>query len=151
MKLRAITIGLLATLLLGFAVACDDDKDASNGSAAAQPLDLSESADKLLALRSFRFSFNMKLELPSDLGTGSEDDAFGAALAGAFLGLLGDIKAEGAFVAPDSVEAKMTFAGQEMSFVQIGNRAWVKERTAWQETAATASSGLGFEIGRASW
>jgi hypothetical protein len=88
----------------------------------------------------------MKLDLGSldmdSLGSDSSEDALGEAFAAAMLGILGDIRAEGAFVAPDQMDVRMTFAGQQMGYVQIGNRAWTNEGTGWEST--TATQGLGF-------
>ena len=142
MKLRSlITLGAAALLLL--VTACGGDKDSDAQGAVAAPLDLSASANNLLETRSFRFDFAMKMELP-DLGpTSAEDDPFGAAFGAALLGLFSDIRAEGAFVAPDSTEVKMTMMGQEIGFVQIGKDAWVKYGARWEKADADDSLTMG--------
>jgi hypothetical protein len=154
MKLRSlITLGAASLLLL--ATACGGDKEpsssdsgatrSSSGAAAvAAPLDLSASANNLLETRSFRFDFSMKMELPDLAPTSAEDDPFGAAFGAALLGLFSDIRAEGAFVSPDSTEVKMTMMGQEIGFVQIGQDAWVKYGAGWEKTDADESLTMGF-------
>ena len=142
MKLRPF-LALAAGLAVAFVIACGGDKDSSAPGALAGPLDLATTADKLLELRSFRFDMTLKLDIPAASSSNADDDALGAAFAGALLGVLGDIKAEGAYVAPDQMEVKMSMAGQEMGMVQIGKDAWVKFGPTWQKTTA-ATSGLDF-------
>jgi hypothetical protein len=137
--------GLLAALLLSFAVACGGAATGSIG--AGQTLDLTDTADKLTALQSFRFDFQMQMDFPDIPATGSEEDAFGAAFASAFLSILSDIKAEGAFVSPDKVDAKMSFGGEEVSFIQIGNRSWTKSGSTWKEEPVTGPLGLDLGLG----
>ncbi|MPZ50313.1 MAG: hypothetical protein GEU75_13615 [Dehalococcoidia bacterium] len=146
-KLRPL-FALGAGLALAFVLACGGDKDATGGGdsggngsgAVAGPLDLSSTADKLAQLKSFRFDMAMKLEVPMGATGGEDDDAFGAAL----LGLFGDIKAEGAFVAPNNMQITMNMAGQEIGIVQIGNDAWTKFGSTWQKTTAEE---VGIDIG----
>ena len=126
-------------LALAFVIACGGDKDSGSGTVAG-PIDLASTASKLEELKSFRFDMTMKLDVPMGTG-GSEDDAFGAAL----LGLFGDIRAEGAFVAPDNMQVTMSMAGQEFGIVQIGADAWTKFGTSkWEKTTAAAA---GIDIG----
>jgi hypothetical protein len=147
----------LAGLSIALLVACGGDKKDSNDSSSSggssnssrqastgsstQSLDLSKSGTKLADLKSFRFDLSMKLNLGS-LGSGasssnpSTEDAFGAAMIGALLGGLGDIKAEGAFVSPDKSDVKLRLAGQEIAMVQVGDKAWVKFGNTWQATDA---------------
>jgi hypothetical protein len=137
-KLRLL-LALCGALAIGLAVACGGDQDPGTPGAVAAPLDLASTADNLASLRSFRFDVAIKLDITAPKSSGSSDDAFGDAFAGALLGLLGDIKAEGALVAPNSVEMKMSMAGQEFAFVQIDNDAWVKYGSTWEKTVASAS------------
>jgi hypothetical protein len=146
----ALCGGLAIALVIGCGGDKNDDANAAGDSgggsgsgAAAAPLNLSTTAEKLASLRSFRFDFSMKMDIPASTTGSADDDAFGAAIGGALLGLLGDIRAEGAVVAPDQMEVKMTFAGQEMAVVQIGNDAWMKMGPTWQKTTA-AAAGLDF-------
>ena len=153
MSFRGAFLASVAGLLVVLALACGGDKkdgasagdyDASPGGApAVQFVDLTESANNLRELESFRFDFSMKMKLGSVSGSGSSDDALGAAFAAALLGALGDIKAEGAFVAPDQIETKVSFGGEEISYVQIGSKAWIKEGGSWTATTADADLALG--------
>ena len=116
-------------------------KASSAGGGSSQTLDLSKSGTKIAELKSFRFDLSLKLNMGS-LGSSSSssnpstEDAFGAALIGALLGGLGDIKAEGAFVSPDKSDIKLRLAGQEIGMVQLGDKAWVKFGNTWQPTEA---------------
>lgn len=124
----------IAGLMVSLAVACGGD--GSGGAAAAvanEPLDLQAVVYKVETLQSFRFDLRMKLDFELGDGVGGEDDvgkAFGAAL----LGLLSDVRAEGAYVGPDRFHGKVTLAGQEVETIQIGDRAWIKEGGKWRET-----------------
>jgi hypothetical protein len=151
-KLSWISAPLLAGLL-ALTVACggDDDDDAQStndggstsggGAAVSQELNLAEAATQLMELRSFRF--NLAFSLDFDLGDletpEGEDDEFGAAFAEAFLMLFSDISMEGAYVAPDSVEMQMSIAGEDVSYVQIGNEAWMDDGSGWTETEPDAA------------
>ena len=162
---RLLLMPILAGLLLALVVACGgggDNKAASSekpapddaaqpssqpssgGGSTSQVLDLASTRSKLLDLRSFRFDMAMKM----DLGDGAkpqdgEDDSLGSAFAAALLGVLGDIKAEGSFVAPDAAEMKIKLGGMDVSYVQIGEKAWVKYAGAWQQTDAERDLGFG--------
>jgi hypothetical protein len=131
---------VLLSLLAALAVACGGDKPnpvASLAGGSANSVDLSQSSAKLMALESFRFDVSIKMDLGDLLsGAGSTEDEFGAAFAELLLGLFGEIKAEGAFIAPDKIDVKMTMAGEEMAFIQIGDKAWMKEGGVWQVTEA---------------
>ncbi len=135
--LLAPGVGLMLTLI----IACGGDKDASPDAAGGSPsregpqdsLDLARSAASIDSLRSYRFDLTMKLDFgPS--GERSGDNALGDALGGAILGLLKDIKAEGAYVAPDQMAMKMSLPGIQVEMIQIGDRAWVKSGGQWQGT-----------------
>jgi len=126
-----------AGLALVLAIACGGDKSASGGGTISnERIDLQSVAYKIETLQSFRFDFRMKLDVELPDSSGEGDDPMGDAFAAALLGLLGDIKAEGAFVGPDSVQTKMTVAGQQIETIQIGDRAWIKEDGEWRETEA---------------
>ena len=136
-KLGRILTPLAAGLLL-LAVACSgddgDDKSQSDsagsasgsGGSVSRELNLSQAATQLLELRSFRFdlSFNLEIDLEGlgDAATPQDGDAFGAALAAAFLALFSDISMQGAYVAPDSFDMQLSIAGEDVHFVQIGTR-----------------------------
>ena len=150
MKISRIGLGVLSSALIALALACSGGSD-SNDTAANAPsasniseqsqVNFTESAAKLQELTSFRFDFSMTLDL-GGLGSGSGtagEDPFADALAMAFLGLLGGIEAEGAYVAPDKVEVRLTLAGQEMGYVQIGDDAWMNDGAGWQATQAGES------------
>ncbi|HWC31123.1 MAG TPA: hypothetical protein VG845_13670 [Dehalococcoidia bacterium] len=138
----------LAAVLIGLSViACGGDKDSDSagssgsGSSVSSELDLSNAANELMELRSFRFDMALKLDF--DLGSMSEeDDEFGAEFAAAFLALLSDVRMEGAYVAPDTFDIKMKLAGEEVHMIQIGDRAWINEGSGWTET--DPETGLGF-------
>ena len=101
-------------------------------------VDLGQSVQALQTLTSYRFDLSMKIDVS---GASSKDP-----LASALLGALGDIKASGAFVAPDQVEANLTAFGQQFSVIQIGDRAWMKTGGKWQEaTADDVGLGMSFE------
>ncbi len=150
----------LAGLLLSVVIACGGSSDKSadkkdsgaksgGGSSNGQVLDLSKSSAKLLDLRSFRFDLVMKLDLGSQgLPTGSSSsgdraDALGSAFAAALLGVLGDIKADGSFIKPDQMDIKLKLGGQDINYIQIGQKAWVKFAGSWQTTSPDSSMGLG--------
>ncbi len=147
---RAILLAPLLVILVLAAAACggDDKSDNQTSSAgngrsltsgkALEVVDLANTAQALVDLKSFRFELSMKLQLPQDLTTGNGGDS-GAAFAAALLGLLSDIKAKGSVVAPDQTEVSVSVAGQEFGYVQIGKEAWEKTGSAWKAT--TPSSG----------
>jgi hypothetical protein len=150
-KLGWITAPLMAGLL-ALTVACGggDDDDSSSlsgsgasggGAAVSQELNLAEAANQLLELRSFRFnlSLNLDFDLDSLAASGDEDDEFGAEFAAAFLALLSDIRMEGTYVGPDSIDMRMGIAGEEAHYVQIGDEAWVDDGSGWVPTAPDAA------------
>jgi hypothetical protein len=114
----------------------------NSGGSQKDSLNLSASASKLMDLRSFRFDMNMKMDLGSAANgsSGSAGDALGDAFASVLLGALGDIKMEGSFVKPDQMDMRMKMSGQELGFVQIGKKAWVKFGGSWQETDADSNA-----------
>jgi hypothetical protein len=150
MKLRPLLIAGIG-LMLAFVVACGGgDKSstdvpagsisAGSGILVSGGLDLSKAASAIEELKSFRFDLSLKMEF-SGVSGNSAEDMFAALL----LGALGDIKASGAYVAPDKTETTITFAGQEIGYIQIGNQAWMKMGGVW--TPTTASDALGFNFG----
>ena len=152
MKKSRLLVGAVSALLLALASACgggNDSKDTEangSGGSPASFVNFSESTAKLMELKSFRFDFSMTLDLGGvgvpGIGGSSAEDPMGEAFARAMLGILGEIRAEGAFVAPDQMDVRLSLAGQQLGYVQVGNRAWVNEGSGWQSTAA--SQGLGF-------
>lgn len=143
---RRILVPLFALLAAAAITACGgDDKSASTsgGSGGSKPpagvldrVDLAQSVQNIQELKSFRFDIAMKIETT---GGSSADNA----LAAAFLGAIGDIKASGAFVAPDQSDVKMTMFGQEFSYVQIGDKAWLKTGNTWKAVDPEETS-MGF-------
>jgi len=141
----------VAAGLLGLIVACGGDKDSGpnsvkgdgssgRGGSVSTELDLSNAANRLMELRSFRFEVALKMDFDtSALKPGDSDDEFGAAFANAFLALFKDIKMEGAYVAADSFEMKMALAGEDVHMIQIGDRAWINEGSGWKATDADSS------------
>jgi hypothetical protein len=136
----------LAAGLLGLIVACGGDKDSrssnksgsssGSGGGVSTELDLSNAASTLLELRSFRFDVSLKMDIDTKGLAADDDDEFGAGLAAAFLALFSNIKMEGAYVAPDSFDLKMEFAGEEAHMIQVGNKAWINEGSGWKATNA---------------
>ena len=148
---RGLLIPFGATLLV-FVAACgggDKDKKSSaisappsaSGGGASEVIDLSKSAKMLRELRSFRFDMSMKLDVGSG-GQGGANSDLGSAFAAAFLGALGDMKVSGAVVAPDQAEMTMKIGGQEMGYVQIKDKAWIKFGSSWQATSADDDFGI---------
>ncbi len=95
-------------------------------------------------MKSFRFDAAMKLNAgppPTPSSSSSQDDL----LSGAILGLLGDVKSEGAFVSPDKADITLKVAGQDVGFISIGDKSWFKFGSTWQATdpsdSLTGSSG----------
>jgi hypothetical protein len=140
----------VAAGLLGLIVACGGDKDSGpnsvkgdgssgRGSNVSTELNLSNAANRLMELRSFRFDVALKMDFDADaLGSDDEDD-FGADFANAFLAMFKDIKMEGAYVAPDSFDLKMGLAGEEVHMIQVGDRAWINEGSGWKASGADSS------------
>jgi hypothetical protein len=157
LSIRRVLCLPLVAALAAIAIACGGDAKPANESASSAPgsgassntaqfVDLRASTSKLEELKSFRFDFAMKLDLgalPSS-GSSNSGDALGEAMMAALFGSLGDIRAEGAYVAPNQVEGKVRFGGQEMGYVQIGEKAWVKQGANWQATSASSDLAAGF-------
>ena len=116
----------------------------SGGGSSAQAVGCEFPSD----IKSFRFEMTMKANLPStpEAGTPAPDEPLGDFL-GALSGLMGDMKMEGAVIAPDRSSMEMTVGGHEFgSFVQIGSQQWMKVAglTDWTEAPASDESGLLF-------
>ncbi len=136
--------------LLALIVSCGgDDKAAtsdgaspsSDGSSTGtiQSVNLEKTASALTELQSFRFNLAVKLDVGEALATDPEDE-LGGAIAALLLGALADLRAEGAFVAPDRFEVTLSFGGEDISLVQIGSQSWVKFDGVWQESPAGTES-----------
>jgi hypothetical protein len=113
-----------------------NDVTGSGASAAGtlREINLAQSVQTIQQLKSFKFDLSLKMDLGGT--TTATGDPLGDAFIGAFLGLLTDVKASGAFVGPDSIQATVKLAGQEVSVIQIADKAWVKDGGAWRATAA---------------
>ena len=116
----------------------------SGGGSSAQAVGCEFPSD----IKSFRFEMTMKANLPStpEAGTPATDEPLGDFL-GALSGLMGDMKMEGAVIAPDRSSMEMTVGGHEFgSFVQIGSQQWMKVAglTDWTEEPASDESGFLF-------
>ena len=99
-------------------------------------------------IESFRFEMTMKANLPTtpEAETPESEEPLGDFL-GALSGLMGDMKMEGAVIAPDRSSMEMTVGGHEFgSFVQIGSKSWMKVAglTDWTEEPASEGSELLF-------
>jgi len=100
------------------------------------------SCDALKEVKSYRFSLAMKLQVPelavptpAAVPSGGPLDQ----LIGAFASALTDLRMDGAFVAPDRSELRMSFGGQEMAVVTIGVRQWMRIGSLlWQEGPASS-------------
>ena len=95
-------------------------------------------------IESFRFEMTMKANLPTtpEAETPESEEPLGDFL-GALSGLMGDMKMEGAVIAPDRSSMEMTVGGHEFgSFVQIGSQQWMKVAglTDWTEEPASEDS-----------
>jgi hypothetical protein len=95
-------------------------------------------------IESFRFEMTMKANLPTtpEAETPESEEPLGDFL-GALSGLMGDMKMEGAVIAPDRSSMEMTVGGHEFgSFVQIGSQSWMKVAglTDWTEEPASEDS-----------
>ena len=126
-------IALGAGLLLAVVVAaCSGDSNSSSGaiSGSSRTLNLSESAARISTLKSFRFNASASIDLGGQTPANAEN-ALGNALMMMLFGNLKDIKLEGAVVAPDQMELKLSLGGQDFGFVQIGDKAWAKYGGAW--------------------
>ena len=148
-KLRWIfapfALGLLALVVAcGGAKSNRDNSSSTNGSyssgsgsSVSQELNLADAATQLMELRSFRFNLKFSLDLGDMSGlTDSTDpeDEFGAGLAQAFLALFSNVSVDGAYVAPDSYDVKMSLAGEDVHMIQIGDEAWVNDGSGWVAT-----------------
>ncbi len=143
-----LTAGFVFLFTLVVACGGDDQAERSDsvsepaggsGSASIQTVNLERTASALIALESFRFDLVMKLEFGENLA-GDQEDELGGAISALLLGALSDLRAEGAFVAPDRFEITLTFGGEEISVVQIGSQSWVKFAGVWQEAPAGGQS-----------
>jgi hypothetical protein len=159
----------LAAALIVLAVACGGDSDdepqgatsgAPSAGEASPPraqagrntatgtLDMVNAAATLSAVESFRFelAFSLDLDAPAD-AAGSEATALLSAL-------LGDIEAEGAYVAPGSYEVSVDMAGRQMQAVQIDDEAWANDGSKWVAIEAgfvgpfdlTSPAGIVFDL-----
>ena len=131
-------IAPFAAALVLLAVACGgDNNDSANastggaGSATSRELNLASAAQALQNVQSFRFDLSLKMDFDTPSGGSTEDD-FGAA----FLALLGNVNAKGAYAGPDSFEVEAALFGQKVRMVQIGNQAWVNDGSGWEVTDA---------------
>jgi hypothetical protein len=146
-RLRWFTTSF-AALLLVFVVACGGDSDdaASNNNtegtgdaSAAQPgapggggsttsssLNLEQAASRLAELESYRFDISLSLDLDTP------DDATGADIGAFIASLLGDVKAEGAYVGPDSYEVSVDVMDEPVQAVKIGDELWVNDGSGWE-------------------
>jgi hypothetical protein len=109
----------------------------SGGGSSAQAVGCEFPSD----IKSFRFEMTMKANLPTtpEAETPESEEPLGDFL-GALSGLMGDMKMEGAVIAPDRSSMVMTVGGHEFgSFVQIGSQQWMKVAglTDWTEEPAS--------------
>ena len=151
MKSRFIAL-MLAGISVAVLVACGGDKNSSDaGSSAsrtssnASSLNVGQVTSNLAELKSFRFDAHLKLDLGDfDLSSlGEDEDEFGAAFGALFMGLLNDVSIEGAVVAPDQAQFKVNLGGQVVEFIQIGQKAWIKQGSTWLETSASNELTMG--------
>lgn len=142
---------LLAPLAAGLLIAgCGGDKDGASdgnatggvGSSVSTELNLSNAANTLMELRSFRFDVTLKMDFDMSSVSDDEDD-WSAGLAQAFLAMFSDIKMEGAYVAPDAFDMQMKLAGENVHVIQIGDKSWINDGSGWEESDAFGSD-LGF-------
>ncbi|HEX5369837.1 MAG TPA: hypothetical protein VFY10_10530 [Dehalococcoidia bacterium] len=136
-RLRWLILSTVAAVLL-LAVACGGgSKSATNGGSGAsssQSLDLASTAQNLLAAQSFRFSGDLKISVDSTSGS--------SGAVSPLLGMLGDVKVQGAFVAPGDVDVTLTALDQTVHYVQIGSDAWLNTGDGWHSGEAVDISGI---------
>ncbi len=126
-----------AAALLTLVVACGGGKSAAaggSGSATSQSLDLAATAQKLLAVQSFRFGGDLKINLGSASGSSGPVSPL--------LAMLGDINVQGAFVAPGDLEVTLKALDQQVQYVQIGSEAWLNDGQGWRSGQAIDISGI---------
>ncbi len=123
-----------AAAFLTLVVACGGGSKTAGGSGSAktQSLDLLNTAQKLLAVQSFHFSGDLKINVDS----GSSGDV------SPLLAMLGDINVQGAFVAPGDMDVTLKALGLEVHYVQIGTEAWLNSGDGWQTRQAIDISGI---------
>jgi hypothetical protein len=156
-----IVIGLLGLLVVG----CGGGDDEAGGKPTAASPVAELPCEVPADIESYRFTMRMKMDIPGldealeelegsegfegfegtipaggpeGEGDGFEEmgEAF-ASLLGVMLGGLTDMSVEGAFVAPDRAEARMTFGDLELTSITIGDREWTKVGDMdWEESTA---------------
>jgi hypothetical protein len=164
-RLRWITAPLVA-LLLGFAVACGGDSgdaatrndpgsagssggasaaasglprtEAGGGSTTTGTLNFASTASRLAEVESFRFNFNLALDLDTPEG------ATGSGPADFLTALLGDVRAEGAYVAPDTYEVSVDLMDETLQAVKAGDDVWVNDGSGWEPAGTGVIGPIGF-------
>src|SRR5581483_4924870 len=168
-KFRTLVLGLAAVVALVVLTACgggDDNKSGgilsgnNNGSSQSSSsgssssgsgsssgsssgsLDFAKAAKNLQDVKSFNFDISLKMNL-GDLSSGS-GSSFGSKSGdldlSSLFALLGNVKATGSYVAPDSTTVTASLMGQQFSYVQIGNKSWTKQSNNGKWTQSDASS-----------
>jgi hypothetical protein len=117
-----------AALLLAMATACGGDSEESRGVAV--------SCDAMDDLESFRYDIAVKLQLPGLQTAGDTPaPAFGT-YSNTLAALLSDFRIEGAYVAPDRLQAILEFQGDEVELREIGDDRWERLGESWGELDA---------------
>ena len=107
---------------------------------ASGTINVSQVTANLEEISSFRFDFNLKMDLglsEMDSLDAEGEDAFAALL----LALFSDIEAEGTYVAPDRSSLSMKIFGMEFETITIGEESWSNDGTGW----SLDEPGEGFE------
>lgn len=146
----------LALLALGATIAgcggsnATGDEGASDGDvpisgAPSTTLDLAKSAQAIEELKSFRFDFTMKLDMGSTTPSNTEVTPAEVALLKGLFDSLTDVKAEGAYVAPDKTQIKVTVGDEQFETIDIAGKSWVKAGNSWEliEGLTVTSSTIG--------
>ncbi len=118
----------------------DDSAGALPPGAVLDRIDLASTLQSVQTLSSFRFDFTMKLEVQSKGSSGAGGNPAADAFAQALMQGLRDVKGGGAVAGPDQFEVSLSAMGQEVGFVQIGDKAWVKAGKGW---VPSGTAGLG--------
>ena len=117
---------------------------AQSPSGTSGSLDVGSLAENLEDVESFRFNLSLKMDFDMPQGgTGSQEDAAAAAM---LMALLGNIQAEGAFVAPDRTHVEMTIFGMNVETIQIGSESWINDGSGWVVDDGTGSFSTPFDM-----
>src|SRR5213593_363661 len=125
-RLLLRSLALASTIAVAaFLMAC------AGGGGASEPLAVS--CANIKALKSYRYTINVKLKVASELPAPTASpqtttDAFTAKLNA----LLSDFTIDGAYIAPDHTTAILRFQKDEVELRAIGSKSWERVGTSWR-------------------